>query len=155
MFFKIGILKNFANFRGKYLSWSLFSIVTGAQACNFIKRRLQDRCFSCKICEIVKNTFSYRTPPVAASETNWFNIETTCSLFTGDHSFENKVQYRRISDLELILKVKVLIKWPKSWKSWCPTLIINTTHIQSCLFSISFKGFLLHVRSSFFRKMFF
>ena len=26
--------------------------------------------FSCKICELFKNTFFYRTPPVAASENN-------------------------------------------------------------------------------------
>ena len=57
MFFKIGILKNFANFRGKYLSWSLFSIVAGPQACNFIKKRLQDRCFI-----LVKFAKFLRTP---------------------------------------------------------------------------------------------
>ena len=34
MFFKIGILKNFANFTGKHLKWNL-------KACNFIKKRRQ------------------------------------------------------------------------------------------------------------------
>ena len=33
MFFKIGVLKNLAIFRGKHLSWSLFLIKL--QACNF------------------------------------------------------------------------------------------------------------------------
>ena len=34
---------------------------------NFIKKRLYHRCFACEICGIFKNTFFYRTPPVAAS----------------------------------------------------------------------------------------
>ena len=36
---KIGALKSFANFTGKHLCQSL------PQACNFIKERLQQRCF--------------------------------------------------------------------------------------------------------------
>ena len=38
-------------------------------ACNFIKKENLPQVFSCKFCEISKNTFSYRThktPPVAA-----------------------------------------------------------------------------------------
>ena len=38
------------------------------QACNFIKKETLALVFSCELCEISKNTFSYRTPPVAASE---------------------------------------------------------------------------------------
>ena len=50
MFFKIGVLRNYSHFTGK---------------------RLQT--YNCEICEILKNTFFYRTPPVAASEllTSW------------------------------------------------------------------------------------
>ena len=36
--------------------------------------------FSCAFCEISKNTFSYRAPPVAASE-NTYVIETGLSDF--------------------------------------------------------------------------
>ena len=43
MFFKIGILKNFANFKRKHLCWSLFLIKL--QTCNFIKKRLWHKCF--------------------------------------------------------------------------------------------------------------
>ena len=42
MLFKKGVFKYFLNFTGKYLCWSLF------------------------FCEIFKNTFFYRIPPVAA-----------------------------------------------------------------------------------------
>ena len=53
VFFKKGVLRNFAKFTGKYLSQSLFLI------------KLQ---YSCEFCKISKNTFCYATPPVAASE---------------------------------------------------------------------------------------
>ena len=39
-----------------------------AEAFNFIKKESLARVFSFEFCEISKNTFSYRTPPVAASE---------------------------------------------------------------------------------------
>ena len=57
MFFKIGILKNVANFTGKHL----------------FKERLT-QALPCKILEIFKNIFFYRTPPVTASE-NYKNIK--------------------------------------------------------------------------------
>ena len=37
------------------------------QACNFIKIETLVQVFSREFCEISKNTFFYRTPPVAAS----------------------------------------------------------------------------------------
>ena len=37
------------------------------QVCNFIKKETLALVFSCEFFEISKNTFSYRTPPVAAS----------------------------------------------------------------------------------------
>ena len=39
-----------------------------AFACNFIQKKTLTHVFSCEICEISKNAFSYRTPPVAASK---------------------------------------------------------------------------------------
>ena len=38
-----------------------------AKACNFIKKATLAQAFSCEVFEISKNTFSYRTPLVAAS----------------------------------------------------------------------------------------
>ena len=46
---------------------SLFLMKLQALACNFIKKETLAQVFSCEICETSKNTFSYRTPPVAAS----------------------------------------------------------------------------------------
>ena len=45
MFFKIGVLKNFAIFTGKYLCWILFSIKFGGLA------------FSCEYCVILRTAF--------------------------------------------------------------------------------------------------
>ena len=58
MFFKIGVHKNLANFRGKHLPKSL----------QFYQKETPTKMFSCEFCDIFKNTFFYRTLPVAASE---------------------------------------------------------------------------------------
>ena len=52
LFCKKGVLRNFAKFTGKHLCQKLF---------------FNKVVFSCEFCEISKNTFLYRTPPVAAS----------------------------------------------------------------------------------------
>ena len=63
VFFKIGVLKNFANFTGKHLCWSLLLIELQA----WRSKETPTQVFSCKICDIFKSTFFYRTPSVAAS----------------------------------------------------------------------------------------
>ena len=37
-----------------------------SEACNFIKKETLAQVFSCKFCEIIKNTFLKREPPLAA-----------------------------------------------------------------------------------------
>ena len=59
MFYKIGVLKNFAKFTGKSLCWSLFS--------NKVQALGSTQVLPCIFCEIFKNTFFYRKPPVVAS----------------------------------------------------------------------------------------
>ena len=53
--FKIGAPKNFAILTGKHLCWSLF---LGLKACNFIKKRLQHRCFPVNIAKFLRTAFS-------------------------------------------------------------------------------------------------
>ena len=43
-----------------------FVIKLQAESCNFIKRETLTQVFSCEYCEIFKNTFVYRTRPLAA-----------------------------------------------------------------------------------------
>ena len=44
-----------------------FLIKLQAKACNFIKKEALAQVISCEFCELSENTFSYGTPPVAAS----------------------------------------------------------------------------------------
>ena len=53
MFFKIGVLRNFAIFTGKQLCWSLFLI----KLQTFIKKRLQHRCFPVNIAKFLRTLF--------------------------------------------------------------------------------------------------
>ena len=71
MFYEISV-KYFAKFTGKHLSGNLFfNKVPGVQACNFIERRLQHRCFSVNCVKFLRNTFFHRTSPG-----DWFWIMT-------------------------------------------------------------------------------
>ena len=74
VFFTKGILKNFAKLAGKHLCQSLFfKKVAGFRpwTYNFIlKKEALAWVFSCEFCKNFKNTYYYRTPLVAASETN-------------------------------------------------------------------------------------
>ena len=68
MFFGINSVKNFAIFTGKRLSWVLFLIKLQAfRPVTFLKRD-SNTGVSCRCCEIFKNSFFYRKPVVAASE---------------------------------------------------------------------------------------
>ena len=46
-----------------------FLIKLLASGCNFIEKETLAHVFSCEFCEVSENTFYYRTPLVAASET--------------------------------------------------------------------------------------
>ena len=54
------VLRNFAKFTGKHLCQSLF--FNKSWTSNFIKKETLAQVFSCEICDISKNTFSYRAP---------------------------------------------------------------------------------------------
>ena len=60
---KKGVLRNFAKFTGKHMFQKLFfyKVVT------LLKKKSGTGIFL-RICEISKNTFFYRTPPLTASE---------------------------------------------------------------------------------------
>ena len=74
VFCKKCVLRNFAKFTKKKTICArvFFSIKLQAKANNFIKKETLTQMFSCEFCKIFKNIFSDRTPPVVASERNWF-----------------------------------------------------------------------------------
>ena len=76
MFFKLGALKNFANFTGKHLCWSLFLIKFLR---NFIKDIPTQVCWSVKFAKFLRTSFFYRLPAVAASEWTLPSIERLCN----------------------------------------------------------------------------
>ena len=55
VFFNKGILKNYAIFTGKHLCWSLFFLMF--QACNFIKKSLQQRYFPVNFAKFFRTHF--------------------------------------------------------------------------------------------------
>ena len=67
MFCEKGNFRNFAKFTGKQQCQSVFLMKLQAEACNFIKKETLAQVLSCEFGEICKNTFTYRTFPVAAS----------------------------------------------------------------------------------------
>ena len=71
VFCEKGVLTNFAKFTRKHLCESLFLIKLLADTDNFIKKETLAQVFFCEFYKIFKNTFSCRTPPVAAS--NFYN----------------------------------------------------------------------------------
>ena len=72
VFCKKGALTNFTKLTGKQLCQSLFfhEVEGLTQVCNFVKKETLAQLFSCKFCESIKNTFFYRTPLLAASNSN-------------------------------------------------------------------------------------
>ena len=65
---KKGVLKYFAKFPRKTpVLESLFNKIAGLEACNFIKKTLQHRCFPVKLAKFLRTPFFYRTPQVATS----------------------------------------------------------------------------------------
>ena len=50
------------------LELDLITLKQSPEACNFLKKQTLTQVFSCEFCEISKSNFSYRTPPVAASD---------------------------------------------------------------------------------------
>ena len=67
MFFKIGVLKSFANFTGKHLRWSLLFFKTKKDLQAQGLKKALTQLFSCEVYEILKNSFIYITPPVTVS----------------------------------------------------------------------------------------
>ena len=101
MFFKIGVLKNFANFTRKHLCWSFF----------LIKLQALFNKVSCEISQIFKNTFFNKTPLVAASgrvceETSLVKILQSChgNIFGINRRCFRKIPIKKNNEKPRLLK---------------------------------------------------
>ena len=81
VFCEKGVLGNFAKFTGKHLCQNLF-INKVAGLFNFIKKETLAQVLSCEFCKISKNTFSYRTLPLAASDACVYEHKSKCPNMT-------------------------------------------------------------------------
>ena len=102
MFFNIGVLKNFTIFTGKYVLGSLFDKAAGLQVCNFLKKRLQHKCFPVNIAIL---------PPQASHPQQFSALVAKYTLHDGteldDDCFADNKEMNPILTL-LIMKVKVV-----------------------------------------------
>ena len=83
MVFKLGVLKNFAIFSRKHLPWSLFLIKLHAlKTCNFIKKRLQHRCFPVNIGKVLRTPIFGEHLRMSSSEQSGFSSSKRCRNVT-------------------------------------------------------------------------
>ena len=90
MFFKVDVLKDFANFPGKHVCWTT-------------------QVFSCEVCDIFKNTFFYRTLLVAASDLIQ-NVFTKFSLIKEPDAYLGASQTSRMKHFLRLLAVNYFHK---------------------------------------------
>ena len=80
MFLKIGVLNFFEKFqRKRFLMESLFNKVAGLKTCNFIKKRLQRKCFPVNFRKFLKTLLPFKRVCEGASlvkilQSYYFNI---------------------------------------------------------------------------------
>ena len=68
VFCKKSVLKNFANFTGKHLCWSIFIIKLQAFNLQVFKKETPAQVLSCEVCETFKNNYFEEYLQMAASE---------------------------------------------------------------------------------------
>ena len=89
---KKALLENFTIFTGKYMCSSLSNTMAGLQACNFIKKRLQCRCFPANIAKllrtsVLKNTCERQPILIFLRQYNVAVFHITYSVFSCLHPF--------------------------------------------------------------------
>ena len=102
VFCQKGVLENFSKFTGKHLHQSLFfNKVAGPRPATLLKKRLWHKCFPASLTKVFKNVFSYRTPPVAASEFQWtsdtrgLNLNKSLNLMMSNQC----IQFKQLNTL--------------------------------------------------------
>ena len=80
-----------------------FNKVAGLRVATLSKKSLWHGCFPVNFCEVSKNTFSYRTPPVAASETlpNKWPIEAAARMCSSKKVFVKNSQISQVFSREI------------------------------------------------------
>ena len=80
---KKGVLKNFASFTGKHLYWSYNTCITGLQPANFLKKRLQHKCFSVEFAKLLRTLILMNICKRLLLEVFYKAVLKNFAIFTG------------------------------------------------------------------------
>ena len=109
--------KNIRNFARKHLRWSLFST-----ACNFIKKRLHQRCFPVNFAKFLKAEQLRATVSQSLKYKTWF-IEKNRSLWKTLNEVSSNIKYYFIKNQILrssMLQLKLYFNHASSHNSFMP-----------------------------------
>ena len=110
MLFKISPLKDFATFTGKQLWWSVFLMkLQVLQVLQLYWKGTPTQVFSCEYCQFFKNSFFYRTPPVAVSENMDSFTITLKGLSNSKSIFSKKISRRLHLNSKICFKNRCLL----------------------------------------------
>ena len=115
MFYKIGALKDFANFTGKHLCWSVFLITLQTWGLQLFKKRLYHMWFPSNFAKIFQNIFTEHLWTTA-----WYIIKTDnfCLPFTAAMFIvDNRDGIRRYKFAPVFWLVAVFLKLEQSSKT--------------------------------------
>ena len=112
IFFKVGVLKNFTDFTGKHLCWSVFLIKLKAFRPATLLKKTPTQVLCCEICETYKNTYPYRTPPVALPLKRSFPQKSKHSKTR----LNEKNTYQDVLMISFIISI-----FPQQYLRCCPT----------------------------------
>ena len=94
------VLRNYIKFTGKHLCRVPTLIELQTSSLQFCKKETLTHVFPCEFCKISKNTFSHRTPPVAASyfyhPYNFHKIITFCKISNYKSYHEHDLTFTHI-----------------------------------------------------------
>ena len=123
---KIGVLKNLAKFTEKHLHWSLFfNQVAGVSvlieslfwySCNYIKKRLQHRCFPVSFAKFLRTHFLQNTSGqlrlVLKKIHFWRTLKNSQGKYWADADFSWN-QWKQIWNLLKLVLTANIFKWIK------------------------------------------
>ena len=112
VFYKNGVLRNLAKFRGKHLCQSLlFNKVAGLSPATLLKKRLWHKCFLVNFAKFLRTPFLHRIPPV---DCFWTNLHEPFKTVTFHHDAPNS-HVPGINFLEFLVHALSIASY-HSWK---------------------------------------
>ena len=136
VFYKKVILKNFAIFKEKHLCWSHFFLLPKG-ACNFIKKRLQHRCFTVNFHKFLRTPIlkKHLWTPASKSLTKSTRSKVFMNLLLPNVSFWSPWKHQKTKGL-LMFSAGSKGNTGKKWVKTCFTKTLNTLRYSKWLCSL-------------------